>query len=152
MGTLAERLASLRAEMQRRLARPKKRSRPTPEPRYDEVFFQGLPRECRDTIEAIAISNPPMLGRWILSGTLQDVNLSHAAEMLGQACEYNSVRATSILLELLEHPSAIVREGAIYGLSYRLTPQVRERLEEVRNEDSSPGVREAIKESLDVSC
>jgi len=76
--------------------------------------------------------------------------MSHAAEILGRATAHRPADGAVWVLEtLLEHASAPVREGAIYGLAYHLDPRVRQVLERVAREDASDGVREAAEETLE---
>ena len=51
-------------------------------------------------------------------------------------------KARAACLGLLNHPSALVREGALLGLSEHLDhPGVRPALEQASHTDPSPGVR-----------
>jgi hypothetical protein len=52
------------------------------------------------------------------------------------------------LKPLLGHASAVVREGAIYGLQKHLDADVRASLEMLARSDSSAGVRSAAEDAL----
>ncbi|MFN0061366.1 MAG: hypothetical protein ACKVPX_02435, partial [Myxococcaceae bacterium] len=56
----------------------------------------------------------------------------------------------SALKELLGHENAVVREGAVYGLSSHLERSVDARtfLRDLENTDPSPGVVSAIRDVL----
>ena len=91
-------------------------------------------------------SNPARLIRWIESGKLETGYLSFAAEALG---EVESPHTKAMLLQLLAHHAPVVREGAIYGMANIITPDLKEILRAVADNDQSPGVRAAARELLD---
>jgi hypothetical protein len=99
----------------------------------------------------LAADDPAKLAAWILTGTLGRGHLSHAAEILGQATRAMRPADGVILVldRLLTHPSPAVREGAVYGLRYHLTPRVLRRLAQMQEDDPSDGVREAIEDVLE---
>lgn len=72
---------------------------------------------------------------------------SMAAEELGRS--YPCKETKFVLLALLQHPSPLVREGAVIGLYYNIDDAVQIALKEVESTDASPGVRLAAKEVLD---
>jgi HEAT repeat protein len=80
--------------------------------------------------------------------SLGDVDLSFAAEALGTASD--SGLAVPALLALLDHRSAPVREGAIYGLEKHLerSGSARATLKRIATTDPSPGVRAAAQDAL----
>jgi HEAT repeat protein len=83
----------------------------------------------------------------IETGTLADSDLTFAAEELGA---HDSPRVRAVLLRLLEHPSAVVREGAIYGLARGdLTDDIAAALTKLAKLDTSDGVRSAAIGALD---
>ena len=85
---------------------------------------------------------------WINSEVLKPSTLTFAAEAL---CFATSEIAVPCLLNLLQHKSSSVREGAVYGLEGHLDyPRVREVLNEVAQTDSNPGVQMAATEALEV--
>lgn len=71
----------------------------------------------------------------------QNSELTFAAEAAGKILD-------AALIRLLDHPSALVREGAVYGLAELVNDEVRAALENTRKNDASPGVREAAEEAL----
>lgn len=66
-------------------------------------------------LEALAQSDPDALVALIDSGQLDAVDLTWAGEYLGLYAP--SEKAVPALLRLLDHPRALVREGALYGLN-----------------------------------
>ena len=102
----------------------------------------------QNNFEYLARHDPPRLLRWISSGTLPDAALTFAAEAAGLIA--NSLAVVSALLPLLQHASAPVREGAIYGLQRHLAePRAREAIKKTLEVDLSTGVREAAQEALE---
>jgi HEAT repeat protein len=100
-----------------------------------------------DEFQRLAREHPGRLARWIRSSTLQPAALTFAAEALGESEDSRMV--VHCLLPLLEHPSSVVREGAIYGLANHLEhPGVRKRLQDIASGDSREGVRQAALEAL----
>jgi len=94
----------------------------------------------RDQGEAVSA---PTAG---LRAKLQPHNLTCIAEALGKR-EPPPLRW---LASLARHPSAAVREGAVYGLAPHVAmPFVRVYLEVIASHDPSPGVREAASEALE---
>lgn len=67
--------------------------------------------------------------------------LTYAAERVGDWADSALVRAT--LLPLLDHTSAVVREGAIIGLSNHVDRIVRSRLLRLAVDDPNSAVRES---------
>jgi hypothetical protein len=59
-------------------------------------------------------------------------------------------RIEPVLISLIRrHPSVLVREGCIYGLESRLSSSVKEVLNFIMINDSSPVLREIVKEMLE---
>jgi hypothetical protein len=89
----------------------------------------------------------------IRSGQLSPGCLTHVAEEMGQR---GCPGADAVLFELLAAKDPIVREGAIYGLSYwcRSDTNARARLlaklREMASGDPSPGVRSAAQDDLEM--
>ncbi len=102
---------------------------------YCEGFFQDLGR-----------ISPKELATMIAKGSLSTANLSFAAESMGLATDHGFVIGT--LVPLLVHDSAVVREGAIYGLAKHLTGDLEQRLRNMAQADASWGVRQAAQEAL----
>ncbi|MBO6936458.1 MAG: HEAT repeat domain-containing protein [Deltaproteobacteria bacterium] len=109
------------------------------------------PSPSRAAFERMVQESPARLAAWVFEAALPRGHLSHAAEILGRGTA--SCAATSgvefVLTRLLEHPSPVVREGAVYGLGFHLSPAVRQTLERLSHEDPSDGVREAAEEVLE---
>ncbi len=135
-----------------------KRSKPMRQPRYDDVYFEGL--EWLDSLaegsskavdasdfDSIAESNPKQLIRFLEAE--QDIgNLTFAAE--AAAGIEDSHLAVPVLLRLLEHESPIVREGIVYGLAGHIEVwDLGRAFKELVENDPSPGVREAAADALD---
>ena len=87
--------------------------------------------------------NKPQLASLISSGTLDDVDLTFAAEHLGRLAHDDSAFARRALTPLLSHESPLVREGALYGLDGHLDADLYERVTAIAHGDPSRGVREA---------
>jgi hypothetical protein len=71
-------------------------------------------RYIESQFHRLAAENLTQLICLINEGTLPPVQLTFAAEALALATD--STLTVPCLLELLSHPSSIVREGAVYGL------------------------------------
>jgi HEAT repeats len=70
---------------------------------------------CEAAFEYIVARSPKQLATLISAQTLSPGDLTFAAEILGGCADSDLVRAT--LTPLLQHAEAVVREGAIYGLT-----------------------------------
>jgi len=102
----------------------------------------------QENFEYLARHDAPRLLRWIASGDLPDAALTFAAEAAGLIA--NSIVVVTVLLPLLGHTSAPVREGAVYGLQRHLSePRARDALRHAADADESAGVREAAQEALE---
>lgn len=77
---------------------------------------------------------------------LEPARLTFAAEEIAELADSDLVRKT--LLPLLQHGSAIVREGAIRGLVWHLNEEVRATLAAIAESDPSNGVRTAAEDVL----
>lgn len=96
----------------------------------------------------LADTDPRQLLELLGNGVLASTDLTFAAETAGRVQDADA--AVNALLPLLAHPSPLVREGAVYGLSHHLSRQwVRMRVEYLAAHDLSPGVRAAAVEALD---
>jgi HEAT repeat protein len=101
-----------------------------------------------DHFNTMATENPVLLAailRYLSTSPL--ATLSFAAEAAGNIEEFSSVR--DILLNLLKHKSALVREGAIYGLARHIDEEMFDTIRNIGFNDPSPGVREAALEAID---
>lgn len=104
------------------------------EPR-GELFFEEL-----------ALQNPQHL--LAMLDSLCDAELSFAAEAIGRVTDERV--AIQTLAPLLSHASAVVREGAVYGLQ-RVSADdedIRLLLQAIAAHDPSPGVRDAANEAI----
>jgi hypothetical protein len=107
-------------------------------------------RPCEALFRSLARSAPRRLLSIIGSGQLTPPDLTFAAEALGDVQDSNLV--VPVLLQLLDHASSLVREGAVYGLSHHLNDESMKRLQVLADEDPSPGVRSAANDILAWSC
>lgn len=115
----------------------------------DEAIQAVLPRwrrPCEGAFELLAKRFPVDLAKLIQSDRLVDSDLTFAAEALGQSDLGWLVRDT--LRPLLNHASAVVREGAIYGLQKHIDVEVRGELEKISKGDDSPAVQTAAQDAL----
>jgi hypothetical protein len=105
-------------------------------------------RPSQNMLEALVDQNPDLLLDIITSGQLRSTMLTYAAEIAGRL-EY-SVKLFLILQNLLTHEENFVREGAVYGLAFHIKRQTaRDLLRRHLEIEQSPGVREAIEETLE---
>jgi HEAT repeat protein len=105
---------------------------------YCQAMFEDLASQSPDELLEIVLENRAPVGR-----------LTYAAEILGR--EIPTGQAASALAQVLrDHPSPLVREGAILGLAHHLQRiGVREAIERAAHDDPSPGVRRAALEALE---
>ena len=94
----------------------------------------------------LAAENPERLVAFIRTGELSTGALALAAELLGHA---PAEIAEPILLELLQHSNALVREGAVYGAYLHRTPAIGAAVQHNARCDVSEGVRDAAQDTLD---
>lgn len=112
-----------------------------------EAVRDNLLVPCQNTFKTMARQNPNVLINWIRDGSLCDGDLTYAAEELKNVPTSEALIDT--LLLLLCNQSPIVREGACLGAeNHRDNDQIRQRLEIMRHNDPSPGVRAAADDSL----
>jgi hypothetical protein len=78
---------------------------------------------------------------------LDAADLTFAAEIAGRIGDHSSVRRA--LVALLDHREAVVREGAVYGLTRHVDDVARARLRRLAQDDSSEAVRTAALDVLD---
>jgi HEAT repeat protein len=95
----------------------------------------------------LASEQPDRLLWLVQGGSLRPSQLTFAAEAVGLLSDSKAVRR--VLVPLLGHPEAVVREGAIYGIANHLDEETTKRIKAIAATDSSPGVRQAASESLD---
>jgi HEAT repeat protein len=108
------------------------------------------PNVCEEMFEVLAERFPEDLLSLISNDTLASSALTFAAEAAGRIPDGAAVRAT--LMPLLGHASAIVREGAIYGLRGHFNEAVSVKLSELAQRDPSPAIRQAASDTLDELC
>jgi hypothetical protein len=99
----------------------------------------------QNQLKALAQSNPKELARILISPNADTHTLTFGAELLGEVTDERIVLPT--LRQLLRHVNAVVREGAMMGLSSfymeRKPPQdVIERLRAMAKGDPSPSNKE----------
>lgn len=103
-------------------------------------------RPCEGAFELLAARFPRDLAKLIEQNRLEVSDLTFAAEALGRSNMGWLVRYT--LKPLVRHASAVVREGAIYGLQKHVDGEVRAVLEGVVKSDPSRAVRTAAEDAL----
>jgi hypothetical protein len=99
--------------------------------------------------EELAQESPQDLAQIIRENQARDTRLTFAAEILGR--EVRTAMAANLLKGILhDHPSPLVREGAVLGLAYHIDRiGIRGALARAATEDPSPGVRRAASEALE---
>ncbi len=112
--------------------------------RFDKVLLTNAPSEA--LFERLAVENPARLLAMLISSELKPSMLTYAAEIAGRSLPTHQV--APLLIKLLSHESAVVREGAVYGLEEHSGQEVTNELRRVFETDPSPGVRTAAKGAL----
>lgn len=102
---------------------------------------------CEAMFEFLAEHFPTDLTTLVSSDALAPSALTFAAEMVGRSGNSRAVRAA--LLPLLKHDSALVREGAIYGLRGHADAATVKKLRALAEHDASPAIRKAASDTLD---
>jgi len=106
------------------------------------VFAREFSAISEELFVALAARAAPRLAKLLTTdGLLDDTELSLAAEAIGRAEDEKLVRQT--LVPMLKHRSALVREGAIYGLAELGSNEVRSAIATTAKNDKHPGVRRA---------
>lgn len=109
-------------------------------------FIQVLPDWKGTSFKTLAKQEPDKLIALVENGKLAEHDLTFAAEALGLI----EGPPLALLGTLARHSSALVREGAVYGLArHRSSLLAQVPLERLAKSDPSPGVREAATEALD---
>lgn len=104
--------------------------------------------DVRSRFTDLAHNNPQALYELLGSGTLSSADLTFAAEAAGELIVLGE-RVRDILVALLYHADAVVREGVLYGLAMgSISHEHRERIAKLAESDPSPGVRQAASEVL----
>jgi len=107
------------------------------------VEEHGFERPCRALLRHLVKADPAMLLNLCRDRLLKDHLLTFAAEYLGGV-----EGSTEVVVGLLNHPSALVREGALLGLPED-TPEVREVVALKVLTETSPAVKELMSEYLE---
>ncbi len=99
----------------------------------------------QNQLKALAQSNPKELARILISPNADTHTLTFGAEVLGEVPDERIVLPT--LRQLLKHVNAVVREGAMMGLSAfymeRKPPQdILDRLRVMSKNDPSPSCKD----------
>jgi HEAT repeats len=102
---------------------------------------------CDALFEELAAIAPSELAALLLSPRVPPARLTFAAEILGRMAPTEVAQRP--LVTLLSHASPLVREGAIYGLIHHPSDATRGLLAQIAEQDTSPAVRDAARESLD---
>lgn len=102
---------------------------------------------CKAAFEYMAFKYPASLLSLLSSGRLEPADLTFVAEIVGRLDDHDRVRA--VLVPLLSHTAAVVREGTIYGLTRHIDASVRQALEHLADNDPSAAVRTAALDALD---
>lgn len=150
LGLYAERLETLERRSRRgETAR-------IPPPPFDELSVDAARavlarwnRPCERAFEVLAARFPHELAKLIELGRLEPPDLTFAAEAMGRSELSWLVRHA--LTPLLVHASAVVREGAIYGLQKHVDDSTRAALSILSHDDPSSAVRMAAEDALSQS-
>jgi HEAT repeat protein len=113
------------------------------------VPVQGVEIPCQAMFEQMADEDPTKLLRLLADNELEPTMVSLAAEAAGQIAEHPE-RIEAILLGLLTHKEACVREGAVLGLAQLGTEAALTGLRRVRDNDQSQAVRMVADEALEL--
>lgn len=111
-----------------------------------KAMMERWNRPCEGAFDLLSERFPYDLAKLIENDRLEPSDLTFAAEALGRSSISDLVRRT--LVPLLGHDSAVVREGAIYGLQRHINSEIRSTLEEISHIDDSPAVRTAAENTL----
>lgn len=114
-----------------------------------QVFYSesqwGKP--CKNMFRFLADEDPEMLSKIIVFGKLRETLLTFALEELGRSRKSNG--NLNILVAFLKHSDSLVREGAVYGLTYYThSDSAKLVLKQRIAIETSPNVRESIEEAL----
>ncbi len=100
---------------------------------------QRWPSPCEAMFEHLAGANPNALAKLVSSDALHHTDLTFAAEALGQIQDAQFAR--SLLMQLLDHPKPVVREGALQGLRHVLDAESMQRIKGVSKDDPNATIR-----------
>ena len=96
---------------------------------------------------AWARTDPDRLLAYLTAPDSPPTRVTFAAEAAGAIVD--RARAVPVLLSLLRHADALVREGAIYGLASDAAPDVLAALQRIAAGDPSAGVRAAANDAVE---
>jgi hypothetical protein len=117
---------------------------------WSELTERVLRRPTAAGVQQLAAAEPEALLQIVQGQQVSPGFLTHAAEALKGVPASQQTAAVVALLDLLQHESSLVREGALYGLArWRDEPQIRDRISRAAGEDESPAVREAAEDVLE---
>jgi hypothetical protein len=107
----------------------------------------------QNQLKELARENPKQLARILSSPNADVVTLTYGAELLGGEISDEDI-VLPVLRLLLKHINAVVREGAIIGLSSfyinKSPPRdILDRLRILSKQDPSPTIKEYAKSVLD---
>lgn len=146
-------MASLAFDLQQATTAPTERETPYEETVTDRCLAPiliALRRGyCQAVFEDLARSSPEELAKIIRENRASDTRLTYAAEILGRDVDTPAV--AGLLRQIVQtHPSPLVREGAVLGLSHHLQRLgIRDAVRRAFTDDPSPGVRRAAAEALE---
>ena len=98
-----------------------------------------------ESLSYIKEHDPNYLLFLVRNGHLEPCELTFAVELIGDL-----PKSKPILLDLLYHPDAVVREGVLYGLAKNLDDEVKNKIASI--DDPSPAINEIIKSMLEDKC
>lgn len=104
----------------------------------------GAPSE--ELFEQLAVDDPDRLLEMMGSNELRPALLTYAAEIAGRGIP--TAKCVPVLLHLLGHEAAVVREGAIYGLAEHEGDEITLVFRQLAETDPSAGVRAAAAGAL----
>ncbi len=107
----------------------------------------------QDQLNSLAKENPKQLARILSSPNVDVCTLTYGAEILGGEISDESL-VLPVLRILLKHINAVVREGAIIGVSSfytdKLPPKdILDKLRSLSKHDPSPTIKEYAQSVLD---
>ena len=115
------------------------------EPVVAQTVFARWGKLCEALFEYLAAEHPDQLLA-LLSMRIAATDLTFAAEIAGGIDDSAKVRPA--LLVLFRHHDAVVREGAIYGISRHIDDTVKFELQRLVRSDPSAAVRSAASDLL----
>src|SRR5205823_5849541 len=99
-----------------------------------------------DFFHRLASLDPQRLIALIRSGSLRPSQLTFAADAVGSISDRS--QALGVLRDLVEYPSAVVREGVVYGLARLEVEEAVALLRRMAQSDPSQSVRQVAADSI----